>query len=98
MAKDKELLEVSAILGIFALVLIIADVTYKNLSGMFSGPDAWTGVIWAVLHVAIVLNWYVVVKYWQDPNKNFFRVILFLLQIAAIGITLGHRAGWLEQI
>lgn len=98
MKNDNELLSVILIIGlIFTMPLIIIDATYSNLGSMFKKPDLWAGIIWGVLHVAIIFVWYVVIKYYADPAKNALRVLLIVLHLAAIGLTLGHRAGWLDN-
>lgn len=86
------------ILGaLFTAVLLALDLTYSNLGGMFSGPDGWVGALWVLLHAVIVVTWFVVVKYWEDPNKDFFRWVLFITIFAAIATTGLHRAGWLDE-
>jgi len=96
--RDNELLSVVLIIGlIFTLPLIIIDFTYSNLGGMFTAADWGIAAIWMLLHVAIIAGWYVVIKHITDPNKTIIRAFLIVMHILAIGVTMGHRAGWLEN-
>lgn len=96
--KDNELRSVILIIGlVFTLPMLIIDFTYSNLGGMFTGHDLWVGILWLLLHISIAWGWYLVIKHWNDPAKNMLRVFLILLHVFAIGVTMGHRAGWLED-
>jgi hypothetical protein len=64
---------------------------------MFSKQDWYLGTVWIVLHLFIVAGWIIAIKYIEDPNKNIIRAFLILFHVLAIGLTLGHRAGWLEN-
>jgi hypothetical protein len=95
---DRELRSVILIIGlIFTLPLIIIDFTYSNLGGMFTAADWGIAAIWVLLHIAIIAGWYLVIKYIGDPNKVVIRAFLIVMHILAIGVTMGHRAGWLEN-
>lgn len=96
--KDNELRSVILIIGgIFTLPLVIIDLTYSNLAGMFKAPDWGIAAMWVLLHVFVIVGWYYVIKYIKDPNKNFIRAFLIVMHLLAIGVTMGHRAGWLES-
>lgn len=96
--KDNELRSVILIIGlVFTLPMLIIDFTYSNLGAMFKKPDLWAGIMWVIIHLLIAYVWYLVIKYWQDPNKNLLRVFLIILHVLAIGLTMSHRAGWLER-
>jgi hypothetical protein len=95
--KDNELISVILIIGIFTAVLLAVYFTYSNLAAILEG-SFWLAGIWLILNAAIIAGWYIVIKYWQDPNKNLFRVLLVIVHILTIALTMGHRAGWLEQV
>lgn len=96
--RDRELIGVILIIGgIFTLPLLVIDFTYKNFGGMFTGPDAWIGVLWTMAHMFIIAIWTLVIRYWNDPNKNLLRVFLVIMHLIAFALIMGHRAGWLEN-
>lgn len=94
LTKWKELQNTLIVGGIFTLALLIADFTYSNLGGLLE--TGW-GVLWMILHGLVIALWIVVIKYWNDPAKAMLRVFLFAAILGALIITMGHRAGWLED-
>lgn len=97
LTKWKSLTPMLVVGGLFTVVLLVIDLTYSNLAGMFKGEAAWLGAVWVILHLAIAVGWFIVISHWNDPAKNLFRVILIMMILLTIGLTLGHRAGWLED-
>lgn len=93
-SRKEELRAAFIVLIPITLIALVADVTYKGIGGMFSGADAWIGVIWAACHFIMMLGWYVVVVHWQDPHRDLFRAMVFLAALFAAAFTIGHRAGW----
>lgn len=97
MKDDHELRNSSLIIGIFTVALLIIYFTYSNLPGILEG-SFWLAALWLVVNAIIVAGWYIVVKHWQDPQVTLYRAILIVAHVVAIAITMGHRAGWLEQV
>lgn len=95
--KDDELSTLVVVNGVFSLGVLILDLTYKHIGDMFTGGDAWTGVVAVILHAAAAILWVLVIKYWQDPNKDVLRGALLAALILCILVVGGHRAGYLEQ-
>lgn len=94
--KEVEISGLVVVASLFSIALLIVDLTYKNILSMFMWPDRWVGVLWLIMHVIIMLGWFIVIKHSEDPNKTLLRVSLIVAHILAIALTLSHRHGLLR--
>lgn len=83
--------------GLFTVVMIICEVLYKNIGGMFQGSDLWTGIFLIVLQVVIAIGWVITLLKWDDEAYDYWRKLVVVFCIGAICLVMGHRNGWLSQ-
>lgn len=79
--------------GIFTVVLLIADLTYKGL-GQASG---WFKTLFVILHAILGILWFLVIRGIEDPNKDYLRKWLLAISIATLILVMGHRAGYISD-
>lgn len=96
--KDSDVPYVAIVCGLFTIVLLIIDFTYKNFMGLFQHDSLWYGIPVIILHVALVISWVVVIKNFNNPNYNYWRAIAILVAIATSMLILFHRSEWLGKI
>lgn len=91
--RDDEKVITMAVCGIFSGVLLAVLFSAGNIFHM--------GLLLTVLAVIAIAGcayaWYKIFKHFDDPNKNYWRLLCILFAIAAIITIMGHRAGWLEK-
>jgi uncharacterized membrane protein len=89
--KDDELPVLIAVNGLFTIVLLLIDIFARAEMGWFAV------VIVILFHIAAAYYWYVSVKNWKDPNKDWTRKLVLALVVIPSLIIMGYRAGYIEK-
>lgn len=77
--------------GFFSGALLIVLLTAGNLFHMGFGLS----VLAFATVGACAYSWYQLLKNFQDPNKDYWRLLCILFAIAAICVIMGQRGAWL---
>lgn len=93
--NDSEVPYVAYACGVFTIVLLFIGIFYSNLGGMFSGSSLWMGLLLIGLVAFLCYSWYKVIRFFNDPNYNYWRFIVIVVAIAASILILAHRNSWL---
>jgi hypothetical protein len=92
--KDDELLWLLIVNIVFTLGLIFLDIFFGDaIKPLFKEYTFW-GFVWIVAHLAAGFCWYMCIKHYEDPNKDYYRKLVLAALVAAcliIGIFGGQR-------
>lgn len=83
--------------GLFTIILLIVDFTYRNLFGMFIGWELLIGIPVFTLHCIIAVGWYAIMTKFSDPDFDIWRKIVVYFSGIAIILIMLHRSGWLDN-
>lgn len=91
--RDDEKLITVIVCGIFSAALLTILLTAGNLFHM--GTLLSFTVL--ITLAGCVYSWIMLIRFMQDPNKDYWRWLCMAFAIIAIIIIMGHRAGWMER-
>lgn len=95
--KDSDVPYVVIACGVFTVVLLIIDFTYKNFGGLFHSDSLWYGIPVILLHIALAYSWFQTIRFFNDPNKNYWRGLAIACAIGAAALIMFHRSEWLGK-